>query len=44
MNIELIYATLFKIIEERENIEIEYTIERRLEDGVYVREESEQGM
>lgn len=44
MNIELIYQTLFKIIEKREHIKIEYKIERRKDDGVYVREESEQGM
>ena len=44
MNIELLFQTLAKIIEKRENVKIEYTIERRKDSGVYVQEESQQGM
>ena len=36
MDLELFFAALFKCLERRDNVKIEYKIERRTKDGVYV--------
>jgi hypothetical protein len=33
-NVELFYATLIKIIERKENVKIEYTLEKRKKDDI----------
>ena len=34
--VEMFYKTLMKIIEDREGVKIDYVLERRKDDGLYV--------